>query len=118
MALYFPSQYNSTSYRTFYDGLTPVEKIRFHREFVGVTYKRCFLHLKATHSNQSFKDNLAIAGKNLQEKMVLSWFTWRHQLIYNQILAVFKRNEPGETNGQMVEETLAVGRFDGKGFLF
>jgi len=92
MALYFPAQYNSTSYRTFYDSLTPVEKIRFHREFVGVTYKRRFLHLKATHSKQPFKDNLAIAGKNLHDKMAISWFTWRHQELLPAYLSLIFRH--------------------------
>ena len=40
----------------------------------------------------------------------------RHYLAYNQILAVFKRDEPGKANGQMVEKPLAVCRSDGKGF--
>lgn len=92
MALYFPAQYNSTPYRSLYDSLTPVEKIRFHREFIGVTYRRRFFHLKSTHSRQSFKDNLAIAGKNLHDKMVISWFTWRHQKLLPAYLSLIFRH--------------------------
>ena len=92
MALYFPAQYNSTSYRAFYDSLTPVEKIRFHREFVGVTYKRRFLHLQASHSNQRFKDNLAVAGKTLHDKMVIGWFTWRHRELLPAYLSLIFRH--------------------------
>lgn len=91
MALYFPPQFNSTFYRSFYDSLTPVEKVRFHREFIGVTYKRRFLHLKASHSSQSFKDNLAVASKNLHEKMVINWFTWhRKKLLPVYLSLVFR----------------------------
>ncbi|RLB69231.1 MAG: hypothetical protein DRH04_05580 [Deltaproteobacteria bacterium] len=92
MALYFPAQYNSTPYRTLYDSLTPVEKIRFHREFVGVTYKRRFLYFQSIHSRQRFKDNLFLASKGLHEKMVISWFTWRRRELLPPYLSLIFRH--------------------------
>ncbi|MBW1645191.1 MAG: hypothetical protein JRJ56_02525 [Deltaproteobacteria bacterium] len=91
MPLYFPDRYFSTPYRDLYRQLTPVERLRVLREFIGVTYERRFVFLRDRQSRQKFRNNIRLAARKRDKIQRINWLTWRHKkILFPYLRLVFR----------------------------
>ncbi len=91
MPLYFPDRYLTTTYYGLYRRLSPVERLRILREFIGVTYERRFIFLRDRQGRQKFRDNIRLAARKRDRAQKINWFTWRHrQILFPYLRLVFR----------------------------
>ena len=92
MALFFPKEYQATSYRTLYDKLSPVTRQMIQREFVGVSYLRRFYLLKTEQARGSFRSEQPAAGKFVHRKLSISRLNWLNKELTSNYLKIIFRH--------------------------
>jgi len=91
MTLFFPKEYQATSYRTLYDNLSPIARQMIQREFIGVSYLYRFYLLKTQKASGNFRSEQLAAGNFIHQKLTISRLNWLNkELLTNHLKIIFR----------------------------